>query len=434
MSKEKKIFTCFAGRRKNMEILLRYTDELRRLGLLDEMHVWDYTRDVRDAMWLRSQFQEKKVLKSSKEKFVDADLSIGPDEEINMAFMSAGGARVLLVERDDTVRADISLGLQNDSYSLMRFKNSELQVCGKPLCSSSKWRNLIIKVEREGKIEVKVAGEKVFDGGAYIAPKFPLRLYIYPQANESVSYWRVPRQSKAERGYISLFKPKDRSSWSDYYSHYTNQEYPEHIIIKSDDDIVFIDVESFGRYTEQRRKDAESLLLFPSIVNNGVCAFYQSREGFIGESLGEFPYDPIYGRLWGDGRLCGRLHEFFVGASQSWLEKARADDRTFPIGLGDRTSINFFAILSKDLYAYQMVTAGDDEHDLTVRIPNILKRRNAVSMGTTVSHLSFYRQRETGLDEPSTLGMYERLAERVEFLKPSEQQRFRRLSSPFLKP
>lgn len=40
--------TCFAGRKRNMDLLLVYTDRLYSMGLLDEMHIWDFSRDPKD--------------------------------------------------------------------------------------------------------------------------------------------------------------------------------------------------------------------------------------------------------------------------------------------------------------------------------------------------------------------------------------------------
>jgi hypothetical protein len=54
---DKVILTCFAGRRRNMEILLAYTDELHSRGLLEEVHIWNFSRNKRDSDWLGREIQ-----------------------------------------------------------------------------------------------------------------------------------------------------------------------------------------------------------------------------------------------------------------------------------------------------------------------------------------------------------------------------------------
>jgi hypothetical protein len=51
----------------------------------------------------------------------------------------------------------------------------------------------------------------------------------------------------------------------------------------------------------------------------------------------------------------------------------------------------------------------NDEGELAMDITKKLGKPNSISMNMTVSRLSFYRQRETGLDELEALEMYRNL-------------------------
>ena len=53
--------TCFAGRRRYLEVLLVYVNELLDKGLVDEFHLWDYTRDPEDAKWIQENCQKYKI-------------------------------------------------------------------------------------------------------------------------------------------------------------------------------------------------------------------------------------------------------------------------------------------------------------------------------------------------------------------------------------
>ena len=75
-----------------------------------------------------------------------------------------------------------------------------------------------------------------------------------------------------------IYEPKNKNGWQweEYYDYYCNQaEYNENdIIIKCDDDIVFIDIECFDDFINQID---DKHIYFPNIVNNDVCAYIQSK-------------------------------------------------------------------------------------------------------------------------------------------------------------
>ena len=61
----------------------------------------------------------------------------------------------------------------------------------------------------------------------------------------------------------------------------TYEKFPNHVIIKCDDDILFIDIDSFESYINHRINDKDTLLLFPSIINNDVCSIFQKDDGLM---------------------------------------------------------------------------------------------------------------------------------------------------------
>ena len=265
------VLSCFAGRRDNLRILFRYVDKLVELGLVHEFHLWDYTRNIDDTIWLNAEY-----LKHSK--------------------------------------------------------------------------------------------------------------YILKSVN-------------------------NKTIWKEYYDHYTEELYPDHIIIKTDDDILYIDIQSFEKYINFRRADDETLLLFPSIVNNGVCAFVQQQSRLLNIPE-EFPYDPAFGKLWESGQLCNILHNYFIDNLDSWLEKT-SNIHFVSCLQGHRFSINFFAIKSKDLHYFKYIQLRDDEEDLTMHIPVKYNRNHGIYMPFTVAHLAFFKQRETGLNERDILEKYMKLSDKV---------------------
>ena len=194
----------------------------------------------------------------------------------------------------------------------------------------------------------------------------------------------------------------NKTTWIEYYKYYTRARFPNHIIIKCDDDIVYVDVNAFPRFIKHRIALPNHLLMFANIINNGVCAFYQQSCGLLPASeVGPLPFDTTYGILWSNGELAERVHDYFLSHESEWDARSHAlPVREYPIG--QRISINFFAILSKDLDVFQLVKE-DDEAELSYLMPIFTKRPHCVDMSFFVSHLSFYKQRETSVDEDTGL-------------------------------
>lgn len=218
------------------------------------------------------------------------------------------------------------------------------------------------------------------------------------------------KEGRTERLYVKVFHPNKSRGWRDYYEHYRRDRYPEHVIIKCDDDVVFVDVDAFEGFIQRRLQNTQDICAFASIVNNGVVAHLQQKQGLIPASLGEFPYDTFCGKLWNEGYLATRLHYYFVQNKDAWLSMTREiEGQLYRHPIGDRISINFFAILSQDLPIYQEV-GHDDEADISIHLPLRKNRHHYVDLGFTVAHLSFYRQIETGLNATHVREMYATIA------------------------
>jgi hypothetical protein len=412
----KVILTCFAGRRRNMDLLLAYTDKLHSMGLMDEMHIWDFSKDPKDGAWLSQAFQRAPILSTSRYEYINTGLNLRASDMAELSFKGHKDAHVMLTNAEGSAVAEISIGAYNNSCSFLRNSKQGEAIChrGGMACGGCRWRKLGISVGVSGDATVSLDGEAIMAGHLGGHMKFPLGIWVAGWNGSEEVQWILPDEDENNRPhpYARMFGVKNKNSWSEYYQHYTTQLYPNHVIIKSDDDIVFIDHDAFGRFIEDRTANENPILLFPSIVNNGVCAALQKSRGYLARELGDFKKENVMGRLWGDGRLCGSLHSHFVERHESWLSKARASSEILGVPIGDRVSINFFAILSKDLYVYQML-GHDDERDITVEVTRRLNRGHAISMNMTVSHLAFYKQRETGLNESRAINMYWRLSKKM---------------------
>lgn len=254
--------TCFAGRRRYLEILVKYVDKLIAKGLVDEFHIWDYTRDSEDAVWIRKNCQ--------------------------------------------------------------RFK---------------------------------------------------------------------------------IFDVQDKSIWKEYYTHYAKIKYPnpDTVLIKSDDDIMFIDIDQFQSYIDKRRANPNNLLAFASIVNNKVPCLMQ-------QSFGQWPemqFDELDNLMY-SGEICARLHNYFIKNHDIFLKISRnLTQRKCVVqrDLHSLVNINFFAILAKDLHIFENCYEND-ECDLSHFLPVFINKFNYIDPGFVVCHMGFTKQRELGFDETEALKGY----------------------------
>ena len=188
----------------------------------------------------------------------------------------------------------------------------------------------------------------------------------------------------------------DKTTWKYYYYHYCDDKYKNDIIIKCDDDIVFIDLFKLPNFIEFI-KNNDYNLVFANIINNGVAAYYQqNRYNLIPTELLdlEYPNCGMCGTLWDSGIKAEILHNYFINNYNTFLQNNHNNE---VIQINTRFSINFFGYKGKYWHTIKDCWT-DDEHLLTTDY--VLNRgfKNVLYTNFYVSHLSFYRQIETGIN------------------------------------
>jgi hypothetical protein len=138
-------------------------------------------------------------------------------------------------------------------------------------------------------------------------------------------------------------------------------------------------------------------LVFANTINNGVSAYFQQNKfNLIPKELMdlEYPHEGFCGSLWENGKKAENLHKYFIENYKKFLDY---DYNNEIIDIKTRFSINFFAFKGKNWDKIKDCY-GDDEYNLTV---DYVKNRNFKNIFYTdfyVSHLSFYKQNETGIN------------------------------------
>lgn len=431
----KVVLTCFAGRERYMSILMKYVDFLYNKGHIHQVHLWDYTKDKDDTKWLHATYGDPVEpgyvvdktcsLSTWEPVYTATGVYIRPGERVKVRVRGAMNAHVALVTDEQQILCEACLA-NSHGESILRCDNNMSRYAGLQLRSDT-WTDIYV--------EWRIQEQKIvfYHGTQYILStdvswytkftgKYLSRLEFRVGSLKTTVFWDFGKAypvQKQKHPYVSVMKVHEKRCWNEYYRHYTKETYPNHVIIKCDDDIVFIDPDRFKEFTDATMQDSASVMRFPSILNNGVGTYWQQQNGLIPRSLSIFPYDRDHGKLWGNGMLCHLLHEYFIAHHEQWLASSHAtatsNTHNYKHPIGDRISINFFAVATPNLDIYQIMhlNENNDELEITCEIPVIVNKPICIDFSMTVSHFGFYRQRETGLNESTLLPKYMELASKI---------------------
>ena len=206
------------------------------------------------------------------------------------------------------------------------------------------------------------------------------------------------------------------NKWKGYYSHYAALLQTDDLLIKCDDDIVFL--ANLPVLIKVARDDREGahLLYYPSVVNNDVSASFQAADGLITDpefvvgmrasrEEGRFSRTPMSD--WYNctrcaefihGKFLKRPESFFTGCVHEWSVPCRVP-------------INFFAMRGLAVKSHFGSYANEqfvDEPYLTALLTERTRLPSLIVSDAVVVHFSFGFQHMT--DEKAILERYKALA------------------------
>ena len=207
----------------------------------------------------------------------------------------------------------------------------------------------------------------------------------------------------------NLFKSniKIKTNWNPFYK--IISEWNENdVVIKCDDDILFLDIFSLKNAIKNRIDDKISFVIHSNCINNGVCAYYQ-RNLFLKlkEHINKYPIGGILGILFEKPEIAYAMHTQFLNdilLNLENLNKYIIED----VCINSRISINFILINGIDL-KYLGDVEQDDEYMLSSFIPEKLCRPNKIKGDLITSHLSYSFQDKIMLTRDDILNNYKRL-------------------------
>jgi len=140
-------------------------------------------------------------------------------------------------------------------------------------------------------------------------------------------------------------------SWAPFYSFLDSFE-DNDVIIKCDDDTLYIDVETLKAACELRWKNKDPLLMHANCINNGITAYHQYKKGIWDrienkDLIDMFPSGGLTGPLFAHPDVACDMHEQFatdLKLNETNIEKYKLKENIY---FNCRVSINFIFMLHK---------------------------------------------------------------------------------------
>jgi tetratricopeptide (TPR) repeat protein len=420
------ILVTFAGRRDRMELLIRYATEAIARGLINEWHIWDFTRDPADAEWLRKCFPYVQVTPSQSFEYFHLPGAI-PNHNRQVAFSVRATNDVHIGLRRASGSGftyEIVLGgWANQGSALRRFVDpsalTDMAMRGTEhepavyratpnLLPEFDFVDVAVELGSRG-LKVIVQGETLLQHTDGVSDgDFELFYKTGYGANGDwrFSTFKEQRTRLFVGGRVEYYQANARYYCAAYQYYAANAEqFVRDVFLKCDDDIVYIDLDRLGQFIQFRETHQEHFIVSANVINNGVCAHYQQQAGLIPTSLMELekPARGFGGSLWLSGKKAESLHRYFLGHRSVFSIYNPAS-----ILWNERISINFVAWLGRDLVHIPDVME-DDEHDLCYGVRKRARKTNCIYLPFIVSHLSFFTQ-DREMNIPEVIASYDSLA------------------------
>lgn len=191
------------------------------------------------------------------------------------------------------------------------------------------------------------------------------------------------------------------NGWAPAYSFYQIWLREQDVVIKGDDDIIYVRVDAIPGFTAAVREHPILDIVSANVINNGVCAYFMQAHARCStpEEIGvmEYPENAPHnawgGTLWESKEAVMRVHEHFVKNPTCYFSMQGLQKYS------ERLSINFLAWsgAKADRVAWY-ASFGDDETFLTHMWNTVDKGQQAIYNPLIVSHATFGSDQQHAYD------------------------------------
>ena len=394
----KNIVTIFSGRKSNIEIQKKYLSKAIELNIIDEVHFWNNARNSQDEDYLKTISNLKRTSSTNDGNYIlITPVILNNSFELNVR--ASNDIHIKLTNM--TTEYEIVLGGWNNTKSVIRENKNEIVSLEKnDIADRDNYHNFQIMISND---ILNIIKNNEILISQKIQNDFEIKNVYFKTGHNSVG--DLTYNTTQNKGFY--FMDTCEKSWKNYYNYYYDKQFENDIIIKCDDDIVFIDLYKLPKFIDFI-KNNEYDLVFANIINNGVSSFFQQNKyNLISKELMdlEYPNGGFCGSLWESGKKAETLHDFFIENYGKFLDYEYNNEF---IPIETRFSINFFGYKGKNWYKIKDCYV-DDEYNLTVNFVYNRQFKNILYSDFYVSHLSFYRQIETGINLNKLRDSYDKL-------------------------
>lgn len=394
------IVTIFSGRKPNLEVLVKYLEKALELNIIHEVHFWNNTRNTHDEEYIKTISNLKRTSSTGQGNYV----VITPVISNNSFELNVRASNDIHIKISDLVmQYEIVLGGWGNTKSVVRATKNNIEVFSliqHGIADGNNYNNFKVKIE-DNMLNIIKNNELIIS--QKILKNFEIMNVFFKTGHNSVG--DLIYNTTQNKGFY--FMDTCEKSWRNYYNYYVDKKYENDVIIKCDDDIVFIDLFKLPKFIDFV-KNNECDLVFANTINNGVSAYFQQNKyNLIPKELMDLEYPEYgwYGSLWGSGVKAELLHMYFIENYKKFIDYEYNNEN---IQIETRYSINFFGYKGKNWHKITNCFV-DDEYMLTIDYVHNCNFKNILYTDCYVSHLSFYRQNETGIDLNKLIDKYNKL-------------------------
>ena len=225
-----------------------------------------------------------------------------------------------------------------------------------------------------------------------------------------------------ENNLVNIKENNKKTNWNPFYKRIHEISTDNDVIIKCDDDILYIDLNGLKKAIEDRKRDKESFLIHSNCINNGVCAYYH-RNAFIKltDKLNEYPKGGVLGILFEKPEIAYGMHMDFLNEIENSYNKNIVKYYINDTYINTRISINFILINGSDL-GYMKDVSYNDEYELSSYLPEKLGRVNKIKGDFITSHYSYSFQEKIMFHRDDIYNRYYNLSKNINILNENENK------------
>ena len=300
------IVSIFAGRKKHLEILMVYLKYLLYHNKISEIHLWQFSNNKKDNEYLKSISN----LHKTNGNFMDY-AEIYPEIINNNTFeikikMKNNGSCILINDK-----YEIIFNIDNANYTnvTLNINNNYYSESNNTMCKETKFVKYIFKII-DNKLIIK--GKNNFEIKQAIDEKYFNSIKIKSLSN-SETFWDYKEvKNKNIKLYDTIHRA--RGGWYEMFKYYLDYDFD--ILLKMDDDIVYLDIERFDEFINYI-KLFEKNITFPNMVNHAISLFYNNKYDLVPDSLIKEKYQKKNSPMdifnyYTDGNEGIKIHEYFL--------------------------------------------------------------------------------------------------------------------------